>query len=168
MQPNEWLSEDGRFAVRASQSVVNTILGECRASGSEETGGILVGHYTRDHGCAVITGASAVPADSQSGGSWFYRGVQGLREWLQRLWWGPTREYYLGEWHFHPNGSTTMSTRDRQQIKWNARCASYRCPEPLLLIVADGANDASSIGLYVCSREGAVVCLHAVQAELRQ
>ena len=120
MRQTEWLSADGRFAARSDESVINSILRQCQASGSQETGGILVGYYTADHDCAVITEASSASPDSQSGPIWFYRGVSGLSQWLQCLWSRRRREYYLGEWHFHPGGPNVMSSCDAEQIARNA------------------------------------------------
>jgi len=162
MHMTEWLSEDGRFAAKAPQSVIDGILDQCRASGSHETGGIMVGYYTCEHDCAVITGASPAPPDSRSGQRWLYRGVRGLRAWLRRLWSGRPRTYYLGEWHFHPSGSSAVSPRDARQIASNASCPSYHCPEPLLLIVGGRAEGLSAIGLYVCPRTEAPVRLSPV------
>jgi proteasome lid subunit RPN8/RPN11 len=156
----EWRSEDGRFAARAERATIDGILEDCRSSENRETGGILVGSYTPDHNCAIIAGASATPPDSRSGATWFYRGVHGLRALLRHLWHQPRREYYLGEWHFHPSGPAVLSSQDRQQIRLNARRLSYRCPEPLIMVVGGEAEGVSSVRLYVCVRGDAVIQLH--------
>lgn len=121
----------------------------CRRSAPEETGGILVGFYTGALDCAVVTGASERPPDSESGRTWFVRGTVGLQRWLDRLWRRSRRRYYLGEWHFHPGGDPEPSLTDAKQMGEIAGNASYRCPEPVLLLVGGSASDPSDVKVYV-------------------
>ncbi len=150
MESLEWLSEDGTFAAKASDKAIEFIRHQCVAAGHQETGGILVGYYTPKRECAIITKASEAPADSRSGRLRFYRGVVGLRDWLARLWRGEKREYYLGEWHFHPAKSPDMSSLDTAQMKDIAQNGSYRCPEPLLLIASGHPSSSFVVSLFVC------------------
>src|ERR1051325_3106003 len=103
MSELEFWSEDGRFGLKVMPAEVKKILQLCKRSHPHETGGILLGRYSDDHNCALVTAATSAPADSRSGRTWFVRGVRGLQRTIDRLW---TRqhEYYLGEWHFHPGG----------------------------------------------------------------
>ena len=72
-----------------------------------ETGGILVGHYSDDSRFAHITDLVPAPSDSISKRFSFQRGVRGVQRFLNQMW--PKRKYYLGEWHFHPDGSASPS-----------------------------------------------------------
>ncbi len=146
----EWLSEDGTFAANTSDDVLEFIRHRCAAAGHQETGGIIVGYYTPKRECAIITKASEAPTDSRSGRHWFYRGVVGLRDWLARLWRSEKREYYLGEWHFHPDDLTDMSPVDAAQMKTIAETESYNCPQPLLLIVAAAPSSSLIVSMFVC------------------
>jgi len=62
------------------------ILQFCVAADKFETGGILVGHYSKTHDVAHVSDASGPPKDSKSGTTWFRRGLYGMQKWLLRLW----------------------------------------------------------------------------------
>ena len=87
----------------------------CSHATPDETGGVLVGTYTSEHDCALVLEVSAAPADSQMGRSWFSCGTRGLSVWLRQLWHGK-REYYLGEWHFHPYARVEPSPTDVDSV----------------------------------------------------
>lgn len=127
-------SDDGRFRLVIPATVVRTLLTECLRAGYLETGGILVGAYNDRFDTAHVTDTPLAPSDSRAGGSWFYRGVRGLSRYLRQIW-RMERAYYLGEWHFHPFASPTPSSADILQMSKIAEESSYRCPEPVLLIL---------------------------------
>lgn len=77
------------------------------------------------------------------------RGTAGLQGWLNRLWNGNERRYYLGEWHFHPGGAPEPSRMDIKQMGKIARSSSYKCPEPILLVVGGSAGVRSDVRFYV-------------------
>ena len=144
-------SENLRFGLRIPSRVVDGILKTCRSAGSTETGGVLIGHYSRRHDYALVTSYSGPPNDSRAGATWFERGVSGLGAWLKTLW-SKQGDYYLGEWHFHPGGSPTMSPRDIREMATISFSRIYKCPEPVLLIIAGSATDKWSPGAYVFPR----------------
>ena len=132
-------SEDGKFALRLGATQVEVLLEQCRSAGACETGGILAGHYTRNLSVAEVTEVSGPPADSRAGRTWFARGVRGVGEWLGKLW--KKKQYYLGEWHYHPSAAPDPSGTDIEQMRLIASSPGYRCPEPLMLIVGgDGVR----------------------------
>ncbi len=130
----EFWSADHQYGLQISEKDVSKILSACRQSVNEETGGILVGYYNAVHNCALVTAASGAPPDSKSGHTWFERGISGLQVWLNSLW-NKKKQYYLGEWHFHPYSEPAVSLRDVTQLSDIASAESYHCPEPVLLIV---------------------------------
>jgi len=67
------------------------------------------------------------------------RGVKGLETLLKRFW--SKNEYYLGEWHYHPNASASPSMQDISQMKEISRSIHYQCPEPVLLIIGGDYNE---------------------------
>ena len=147
-------SGDERFGLRIRGEEFGKVLKYCIEADSLETGGILVGSYSKDHAMAFVSDVSKAPRDSRSGETWFYRGIQGLQSWLFRLW--NTDCYYLGEWHFHPGAKPIPSDRDLKQIKEISESPTYSCPEPLLLIVGEDAASAWEVGVYVSPRNGAL------------
>lgn len=150
-------SADMRFGLHLPSNVVRDLLDQCRHAGMMETGGILVGKYSPDHDCAVVSAISTAPSDSRRGRNWFERGVSGLQLWLNRLWYH--REYYLGEWHFHPNAAPTPSSVDLSQMRRIARTESYHCPEPVLLIIGGDPNGSWTAQSLVCLASGELIDL---------
>ena len=96
--------------------------------------GVLFCEYTVSLQKAIITELSDAPIDSKAGYNWVYRGIKGLKRLLADKW-TKRGEYYLGEWHLHPNSSPNPSIIDIRQMKMNARNKEFICPEPILLII---------------------------------
>ena len=109
----------------------------CRESGDLETGGVLVGRYNEAHDTAIVTRVWGPPEDSVRRRASFWRGTQGLQEQLDALW--KSREYYLGEWHYHPRGAGQPSNGDKWQMGRIAESLDYNTPEPVLIVV--GGSD---------------------------
>lgn len=45
---------------------------------------------------------------------------------------------YLGDWHTHPGGSSTLSRTDRRTVRAIAHHADARCPHPVMAVLAGG------------------------------
>lgn len=123
------------YALSVSAATWKQIDHECVRSGPNETGGILVGHYTTDESTAVVTEALPPPRDSSRGRRWFHRGVAGLRGLLARRWESRICIYYIGEWHFHPASIVEPSSDDLAQMYGINSDPRYQCREPVMLIV---------------------------------
>ena len=161
LRDGHFTSPDGRFAVSIAAGVLDRILAQCRTARGRETGGVIVGHYSEDRGTALVEGISTVPPDSRHGRFSFYRGVQGLKAWLDTLW-GRGAGYYLGEWHFHPYASASPSRTDRQQMLEIAGSERYRCPEPILVVVGGNPAGKYELSVTVFTRGGVTTTLVAV------
>jgi integrative and conjugative element protein (TIGR02256 family) len=151
-------SEDGRLGVEICRSRANQLFRACVKAGQRETGGVLVGYYADDGECAYVTEVGRPPPDSESGPTWFRRGIGGLREWFEELWRARRRAYYLGEWHYHPSASPDASGEDRAQMMRISKDRKVRCPEPILLIVGGDAGSSWRANAYVVS-DGALLQL---------
>lgn len=114
----------------------------------------MIGRYTRALDTAVVTAVTQPPADSRSTPTRFLRGGRGLAVLLAGLWNRPaeTREYYLGEWHYHPDADPVVSAQDRRQMTAIAEDERYRCPEPILVIVAGSPGAGWQLSAQVFPR----------------
>jgi integrative and conjugative element protein (TIGR02256 family) len=132
----EFWSVDLHFGLIIEHSLVKRIVHLCKKTPGKETGGILIGYYTSDLACAVVTAISGPPSDSIMSRTSFYRGIVGLQGWIDRLWLRRNdRVYYLGEWHFHPAREPSPSPDDIRQMTGIASTPGFHSPEPVLLIV---------------------------------
>jgi integrative and conjugative element protein (TIGR02256 family) len=129
------------------------ILRFCRRAGNRETGGILIGRYNESLDLAIVHQVSGPPRDSVSGRTWFHRGVEDLQKILLDRWRG-ARDYYLGEWHFHPGSPPVPSPDDEEQMKELASTAESLCPEPILLILGGNPRGEWSLSAHVYPRSG--------------
>lgn len=144
----EFQSHDRSFGLQFPTVHVANLLQICRNAGQLETGGILVGYYTPEHDWAFVTDVSGPPSDSRAASTWFYRGIQALQDWLHHLWLRRTT-FYLGEWHFHPNGTPDLSSLDIEQMNSIARSRKYQCPEPVLVVIGGPALASMQARVYV-------------------
>ncbi len=147
-------SSDGRYRVRVACSQLEILLAMCRESGTLETGGLVVGRYNNAHNTAIVTRVWGPPKDSVRRRTSFYRGTHGLQRQLNSLW--RTQEYYLGEWHYHPNGTGQPSKRDTRQMITIAKSLEYNTPEPVLIVV--GGSEWEVVA-YVFSRNSSPIRL---------
>lgn len=134
----EWKSAEDSFTVRLPIQIVEKLDHLCDLHVENETGGILVGQYSPDSRIATISEAYPPPNDSSFGNWWFVRGTIGLAVELIRLWKSKNRQYYVGEWHYHPSQDITLSGADIKQMFSIACSKAYKCSNPMLLII--GAN----------------------------
>jgi integrative and conjugative element protein (TIGR02256 family) len=142
-----FVARDHSIAILITIAIRKALAQYCTQAGRHETGGILIGHYTPLGDQAVITKVTSAPRDSSAGRSWFVRGVAGLQQLINRAW--RRRDYYLGEWHFHPFASPDPSDRDRRQIAYLSRDPDYRCPEPILIVVGGDPGTGGDLAVSV-------------------
>lgn len=141
-------NEETSLNVIIKEEMVNAIFKMCHASYPKETGGILIGKYSSNLQRAQVTIVTEAPADSKSGRTWFHRGTNGLQQLLEEVW-EKKREFYLGEWHFHPGGVPTPSIHDIIEMNRISKNKAYNCPEPILIIAGNPLPDEWMLGSYV-------------------
>jgi len=137
-------SEDMSFGLQIPRIELNSMYKMCLAS-SNETGGVLIGYYSADLSWAKVTKATAPPTGSIRRAFTFVREGKSLTRLLDKYW--KKKQYYLGEWHFHPNASAEPSSTDRNTMHKLASTASLHCPEPILFII----GGSSSKWTFYCS-----------------
>jgi integrative and conjugative element protein (TIGR02256 family) len=142
-----FVAEDHSVAIMITEAIRKTLLGHCETARQLETGGILIGHYTPLGDQAVITEVTGPPRDSIASRWSFIRGLHGLQQRINRAW--RRRDYYLGEWHFHPFARPIPSDQDRTQIIAFSIDPAYRCPEPILLVVGGDPRIGGELGVGV-------------------
>ena len=126
------------------------MLSKCSEASELETGGILLGRIDEPRRIATITKVCGPPADSRRTRSRFWRGIAGLQALIDRAW--KDKEYYLGEWHYHPSGPSLPSSTDIDQMKRISESEKYNCPEPILVVVGSSHTLSGSVTAHVFPR----------------
>lgn len=149
-EKHQFVSAENRFGLTIYAAEIQSVLKYCANSNGKETGGILIGRYSQEHNMAIVTRVSGPPEDSKSGSYFFVRGIKGLQQILNRLW--SQKEYYIGEWHFHPYAAPIPSNTDHQQMAEFSCDKRMKCPEPILLIIGGNPTTEWSIKVIVYPR----------------
>lgn len=143
---------DRRFGIILDRAAISDMLRHCVLASGNETGGLLIGVYTTEHDMAVVRSVTGPSADSNAGRTWFRRGVRGLQDLLLERW-RTERDYYLGEWHYHPGAPPQPSGDDHVQMRAISQSPPYRCPEPILVILGGEPTGEWSISAQVYPRD---------------
>ncbi|MEQ3340641.1 Mov34/MPN/PAD-1 family protein [Clostridium butyricum] len=131
-------SDEVSIRITVSKESINTIYKFCNKSYPNESGGILIGKYADSLTAEIVT-IVGPSKDSKSWKTRFTRGTKGTNKLLKEYW--DQGLYYLGEWHFHPNGTPFPSDIDANTMKSIANNSNYNCPEPILIIVSGSHNN---------------------------
>jgi len=124
--------------------VLAAVLAAMRAAAADafpnETGGLLMG-FVRAGRAEVTTVIGAGPQAVMK-----RRSFTPDRDWqyeqIDRLFYetdGAIR--YLGEWHSHPSGSTSLSGLDRSLLGEIAEAPAAQCQTPLMALLAGGGAE---------------------------
>ena len=107
---------------------------------------VTAAKVTNDLSFAKVTKLTSPPAGSICRAFSFIREGKSLARILDKYW--EKKQYYLGEWHFHPNASARPSRTDLNTMQKLAGTESIHCPEPILFIIG-GNNTSWSFSCYV-------------------
>ena len=146
--------KDQLYSVKFNTNIYEQMLDYCALSNPYETGGILIGNYSSDQAIANILQITPPPKNSRRSKCTFYRGIDGLKKILDLAW--DQGQYYLGEWHYHPNASSTPSKTDKKQMIILSQDSKLKCPEPILIIVG-GYQDNWNVNARVFANNQEIV-----------
>lgn len=145
--------------------VIESMKAEAESWYPLETGGVLMGYRPQDSEDVVVTtfigpGVNAVHKRFrfEPDTEWQIGRIQAIYEATSRT------HTYLGEWHTHPKGSTSLSILDRRTLGKIASARETRAPTPIMAIMA-GQPDEWKIGAY-CLTKGSKLCIFGKLAYL--
>lgn len=116
-----------------------------------EFGGFLIGHYSNDFKTLFITDY-LLPKKYKGSPFGFERNIDGLRKVFDKLF-DEKKQYYVGEWHTHPNGSTNYSQTDLKAMIETVKCETVQITNPILLILSVSKNKMMRYTFYVYDNE---------------
>lgn len=111
-----------------------------------EFGGFLIGKYSNDLSTLFIT-KFLLPRKYKGHPMSFERSTDGLSKILHDIF-NSSQEYYVGEWHTHPNGSTSYSSTDYNAMKKIAEHENVNIKNPILLILSIEASECNNFTFY--------------------
>ena len=132
-----WRSGEWEIAIdRGLQERMNAMR---RAKLPNETGGILLGLVDIPAKHIHLVEASQAPPDSEESPAGFVRGMQGVKENIERVSRvSGSQVRYVGEWHSHPpRASARPSTTDDKQLDWLATLMNLDSLPALMVIAAE-------------------------------
>jgi integrative and conjugative element protein (TIGR02256 family) len=138
--------EDGR--VWLEPSVLEAIVKEAGRTEPLESGGVLLGWLAADGGDARVCQAIGPGPRATHKRTRFVPDSRWQREEIRQAYFASGRRVrYLGDWHSHPGGGETPSSRDERTAKRIARHRGAQAPRPLFLILA-GTEDDWQLATY--------------------
>lgn len=140
------------YSINLSKEAYKQMLCYCNKANPYETGGVLIGNYSSNQAVANILQITPPPKNSKHAKCNFHRGSSGLKKVLDEVW--KQGQYYLGEWHYHPNASSLPSSLDRSQMIRLSQDKRLNCPEPILIIIGGSKDNWNlNVRLYVNNQE---------------
>ena len=116
------------------QDVMNFIKAEASSKLPNETGGILMGYWSKSNGEVVITNATGPGPQAEHSLNYYMPDNKWQHEEAIRIYEKINVEY-LGDWHSHPYTSDYLSLSDRRTLRTISRHNNSRVKFPLMLIL---------------------------------
>lgn len=117
-----------------------------------ECGGFLIGYYSSNGKTLFITDILK-PKKYKSNPTIFIRSSEGIEQRLKELYQQKNPEYYIGEWHTHPNGSTMFSNMDLQAMTSINKCSTVKIGNPILLILSLDKTGTYEFDIYLFDKD---------------
>jgi integrative and conjugative element protein (TIGR02256 family) len=107
-----------------------------------ETGGVLMGYWAEADNEVVITNAIGPGPKAAHYKKSFIPDSEYQESEIARIYRDSNRLLtYLGDWHTHPSGSSSLSFRDKRTLYRIVTCPDARCPVPLMAVMGGGEDE---------------------------
>jgi integrative and conjugative element protein (TIGR02256 family) len=118
---------------------------EVKNTNNLETGGVLIGHINKN-GEFVIRKATLPGTNAIKTESYFLKDEEFTQKELENAFQNfGSKGLYLGEWHYHPQGTNLPSGTDIKSLTEIAKQDTYRIDSPLLIILSPSFECALTI-----------------------
>lgn len=125
-----------------------------------EFGGFLIGYYSNDFKILTISD-TILPKVYTGTPCLFRRSIKGIQKSFKEFYEKNPIQYYVGEWHTHPNGSTLYSNTDLQAMINIEQCETVRITNPILLIISTNKLDVNNFKFYLYENKKLLPFNHA-------
>lgn len=150
-----WSFPEQGCAVRIPGEVLTAMREMAARSKPRETGGTLVGHYSKDLREAFVTRALEANTAARKQRARFYRPPDDVDGQLARIYEGSGGlTHYLGEWHTHPEVAPTPSPTDLSTLRGLARSRSVATDTPFMVILGGTLHTTAAASCTLAERAG--------------
>lgn len=111
-----------------------------------EFGGFLIGKYSNDFKTLYIEDY-ILPKKYKGLPFIFERSIDGIIDIFKKLF-KQKNQYYIGEWHTHPDGSTMYSQTDLNAMVQTVECETVQIKNPILLILSVSKQKLNNFTFY--------------------
>jgi len=125
------------WELRFRKDIVEIMKAQMGIKMPNETGGVFLGSINYKTKTIHIVDIITEPADSTSDEICFHRGINGLPERVKEVHDNSGGQLgYIGEWHTHPFGPNTLSSKDLQTArKFKSKLDQMDNPLPVFITV---------------------------------
>lgn len=145
----------GEWTVSIDSNLIRELARIREAKLPRETGGVLLGAFDLEAKVLYLAHTIASPPDSQEWPTLYIRGCKGLPKKIEEV--GRATDgmlEYVGEWHSHPNDtSTAPSDDDLQVFAWLTDLMKGEGLPAVMMIVGDGGAASCYLG-QIAKAEG--------------
>lgn len=155
LSPEIWLESDA----------VASMLEEGRRAHPMETGGLLIGYWSRNDSAVVSRvigpGPRAIQWTDSFEPDYGFQEAEIARIHIE----SQGVERYLGDWHTHPDGGLYLSAKDRDVLRRIADHEEVSTDQPLMLVLVTGESFSAAIWRYNSRRKWGQVEICRIKSE---
>jgi len=141
------IKEHNGLRILISETLLNEIAQIGIKHYPNEFGGFLIGKYSKDYKTLQIEDF-ILPIKYEGHRYLFERSTDGLMEIWEKLF-KEKNQYYIGEWHTHPDSSTHYSGTDLEAMGTIARHEQVNILNPILLILSVSKKSLNEYSFYI-------------------
>lgn len=135
------------LSLEIGDELLNTLVQVGKRHYPNEFGGFLIGHYSDDSMHLNITD-SIFPKRFKASKCSFERSTKGIKNRLGDYYKETPQQFYVGEWHTHPDNSSIPSLTDISAVNTIVNNQDSRITSPVLLIIGYSKTQVD-LGFYV-------------------
>lgn len=134
------------LSIEIDNELLNILIEKGKSHYPNEFGGFLIGYYSNDNKHLHITN-TIFPQSFKSSKYSFERNTRGIDKELKNYYNETPKKIYVGEWHTHPDNSSTPSTTDILAMKTISNIPN--CPVNPVLLILGYSQTKLDFGFYV-------------------
>lgn len=131
----KFLNKEYGLEIIVNEELIKELHKTCLQYYPNEFGGFLVGNYSLDRK-SVFINQSIIPTEYKSTRFSFHRGNRGLKQIFHQLFKMQPSQYYIGEWHSHPDGPASPSNTDLSAFVQIVSHDKVYIENPILLLLS--------------------------------